>query len=199
MNTLRAAILVWLLTSAVALRADSSASCGQVLQVPLPSHSELRIDSRPAGLDVVGTSEPMMRVTCSEDSSGAEPITLRLTGSSGEQTLTISGSAMHGDNLKIRVEVPRRTNLAIHMPAGQVTVKGVAGDKDIELSAGQITMEIGDPGEYASVHADVDIGEVKASAYGVDKGGFFRSFSRQTAGGDYRIRAHVLTGEIDLQ
>jgi hypothetical protein len=49
------------------------------------------------------------------------------------------------------------------------------------------------------VDASVDIGDVNASAFGVDKGGFFRSFSRTTAEGEYRLRAHVLTGEIDLQ
>lgn len=85
------------------------------------------------------------------------------------------------------------------MGAGQVTVNHLEGDKDIDLYAGQITIATGDVSDYRSVHASVDIGQVNASAWGVDKGGFFRSFTRTTAGGEYRLYAHVLTGQIDLQ
>jgi hypothetical protein len=45
----------------------------------------------------------------------------------------------------------------------------------------------------------VDIGDVKATAFGVDRGGFFRSFTRKLQTGEYRLRAHVMTGEIDLE
>jgi hypothetical protein len=48
------------------------------------------------------------------------------------------------------------------------------------------------------VDASVDIGEVNAQAYGADKGGFFRHFTKQNANGEYRLYAHVTTGEIDL-
>jgi hypothetical protein len=48
------------------------------------------------------------------------------------------------------------------------------------------------------VNASVSVGEVQARAFGTDKGGFFRSFRRNESSGDYRLRAHVTTGEIDL-
>jgi hypothetical protein len=44
----------------------------------------------------------------------------------------------------------------------------------------------------------VDIGEVKAPAYGADHGGFFPSFTNTNANGEYGLHAHVITGEIDL-
>jgi hypothetical protein len=34
--------------------------------------------------------------------------------------------------------------------------------------------------------------------YDADKGGFFRSITKTTADGEYRLHAHVTTGEIDL-
>ncbi len=34
--------------------------------------------------------------------------------------------------------------------------------------------------------------------YDADKGGFFRNVTKKTADGEYRLRAHVTTGEIDL-
>jgi len=32
----------------------------------------------------------------------------------------------------------------------------------------------------------------------VNKGGFFRSFTRKSKSGEYLLRAHVMTGQIDL-
>jgi hypothetical protein len=84
------------------------------------------------------------------------------------------------------------------MPAGEVKVEEIKGDKDIELYAGQITISSAREWNYHSVNASVAIGEVRAPMYDADRGGFFRSVSKTTAGGEYRLHAHVTTGEIDL-
>ena len=34
--------------------------------------------------------------------------------------------------------------------------------------------------------------------YDTDKGGFFRSVTKTTTDGEFRLRAHITTGEIDL-
>jgi hypothetical protein len=94
--------------------------------------------------------------------------------------------------------VPRKTNLRVQMSAGQVKVDEVVGDKDIYLRAGQISISSSHSWNYQAVDASVEIGEVNAQAYGVTKGGFFRSFTKKTVGGEYRLRAHVLTGQIEL-
>ena len=105
----------------------------------------------------------------------------------------------HGNNdLEVKIEVPRRTNLSVRMFAGQVKVEEVKGDKDIEVGAGQITISSIHDGDYRNVNASVGVGEVQARAFGTDKGGFFRNFSRKNSSGDYRLQAHVTTGEIDL-
>jgi len=197
MNIAQISLVVALLAGGLRSGAETSGNCGQTLAVPLHSRAALMVESRSGGIEVVGTDEHIARVTCTQDQESSEPVSLSFSGSAEQEKLTISGG--HEGNLKIRLEVPRHTNLAVHVPAGQVTVKGVMGDKDITVNAGQIVIDCGDARQYASVEASVQIGEVQASAYGVDKGGFFRSFSRQNAGGEYRLRAHVLTGQIELQ
>jgi hypothetical protein len=72
------------------------------------------------------------------------------------------------------------------------------GDKDIDLKAGQISISSTRPWDYRSIDLSVNIGEVKASAYGADHGGFFPSFTKKDANGEYVLHAHVITGEIDL-
>ena len=172
--------------------------CGEALDAPLHPHGSLTIDSRPAGIEVVGTDKESVHVTCSGDDASVEQVKLRFAGGSGTGKLTIGGQHGPHNNLKVHVEVPRRTNLRIEMPAGQVKVNDVDGDKDIELYAGQITIASSGEWDYRRVDASVDIGQVNASAYGVNKGGFFRSFTRKSKDGEYLLRAHVVTGQIDL-
>ena len=90
-------------------------------------------------------------------------------------------------------------NLGVQMPAGEVKVDEIVGDKDIELYAGQITISSAREWDYRNVNASVDIGEVNAQVYGADnKGGFLRAFRKENADGEYRLHAHVTTGQIDL-
>ena len=139
-----------------------------------------------------------MSCTVDRDEYGGY-VELRFAGTPGYGRLNITGNDLHNANLRIRIEVPRKTNLRFHMGAGEVTVQDVSGDKDVDLYAGQIRILSTAGGIYKSVDASVDIGDVKAAAFGVDRGGFFRSFTKKLETGEYRLRAHVMTGEIDLE
>jgi DUF4097 and DUF4098 domain-containing protein YvlB len=104
----------------------------------------------------------------------------------------------HHGGVQVRIEVPWKTSLSVRMPAGEVKVEEIKGDKDIELYAGQITISSAHEWNYRTVNASVAIGEVRAPMYDADKGGFFRGITKKTADGEFRLRAHVTTGEIDL-
>jgi len=176
---------------------EATGSCASGLEAPLHDRGALAVESFATGITVVGTDGTTLKITCT-NASDPHAVRFHLTGDPGREQLTLR-SDHHQDNLGIRIEVPHRTNLRLHMGAGEVTVNNLEGNQDIDLYAGQITISAGDTSDYSSVHASVTIGEVKASAWGVDKGGFFRSFTRNTANGEYKIYAHVLTGEIDLK
>lgn len=190
-----------LLACNIAGLAEAKIPCRQTLNRALQPRAVLIIDSIPAGLQIVGTDQETLHVSCTAGSTEiAEGVALHFSPTANGGKLSIEGAHLqHGDNnLEITIEVPRRTNLGIRMFAGEVRVEEVKGDKDIKLGAGQITISSIHDGDYRSVNASVGIGEVQARAFGVDKGGFFRSFSRANSSGDYRLQAHVTTGEIDL-
>ncbi len=188
-----------LLACNLAASAEVHSSCGGTLDAPLLPRADLKIHARPAGLEIVGTDKQTLHVTCTtDDAERAQQVQLVFSGGPGSGTLRIEGPPMHHGSLQIRVEVPRRTNLRVDMGAGEIKVEDVAGDKEISLYAGQITISSAHGWDYQRVEASVDIGEVNAAAYHVDKGGFFRSFTRKTDQGEYRLYAHVLTGQIDL-
>jgi len=198
MKTLCATAGVALLACNLASFAEAETACGQTLEAPLRSRAVLTVDSRPAGLEIVGTDKAVIHVSCTaRDSEEAEQIRLRFSGNQDDATLTITGSS-HNGNLQVRIEVPRKTNLRVRMPAGQVKVEELVGDKDIDLYAGQVSISSSRLWDYRSVHASVDIGDVNAQVYGAEKGGFFRTFSKQSATGEYSLHAHVMTGQIEL-
>jgi hypothetical protein len=123
---------------------------------------------------------------------------MRLNGNQDEETLTIAGDLRKGNSLTVRIEVPRKTSLRVDMPAGEVKVEEISGDKDIDLYAGRIAISSARAWDYRSVDVSVNVGAVKAPVYGAEKGGFFRSITRETADGEYSLHAHVIAGEIAL-
>ena len=192
---------VALLACNIAGFAETKIPCSQIVSHSLQSRAVLVIESRPAGLQIVGTDREELHVSCTAASGEtAEDIAFHFSPTASGGRLSIEGPHLqHGDNgLEVKIEVPRRTNLSVRMFAGEVRVEEVKGDKDIDLGAGQITISSIHDGDYRSVDASVSIGEVQARAFGTDRGGFFRSFSINNPNGDYRLQAHVTTGEIDL-
>ena len=179
--------------------AETVGDCNHPIEAGLRTRAALVIEASPSEVDIVGTDAETIRVSCTvNDSGAAQDVELRYDGTPGYGRVNVT-SPMHDKNLHIRIEVPRKTNLRFHMGAGELRVNGVTGDKDVDLYAGQITIASPSDGAYRSVEASVDIGEVNASAFGVDKGGFFRTFRRTASDGEYRLRVHVMTGEIDLR
>jgi hypothetical protein len=96
------------------------------------------------------------------------------------------------------IEVPRHSNLWVRLTAGELDVEAVEGDKNLEVRAGELQVEIPHPEEYGHRDASVTMGGLESNAFDVSKGGMFRSFEQQGPG-KYRLHAHVLTGDINLR
>ncbi|MGB6386812.1 MAG: hypothetical protein WBE45_09360 [Terriglobales bacterium] len=113
----------------------------------------------------------------------------------GGAALEVSGGPRN--EFQIWIEVPRETELHVRMPFGELDIAKIHGAKDVELHAGQVNMEIGDPKDYAQIEASVLTGELNVTPLGVSKGGLFRSYKKDGPG-KYRLYAHVGSGELDL-
>jgi hypothetical protein len=128
--------------------------------------------------------------------SDVQDVKVRCKKQGSAAALEISG-APHND-FHILIEIPRESDLRVRMPFGELVVEKVHGAKDVELHAGQVTMDIGDPKDYDLIEASVLTGELDLSAIGVEKGGLFRSY-KKAGPGKYRLYAHVGSGEIDFR
>lgn len=101
------------------------------------------------------------------------------------------------NNFRVDVQVPSRSDLHLRLTAGELTIEGIEGSKDIELHAGEINIEVGKPEDYGRVDLSVWAGEIQAAPFHVVKGGLFRSFGWRGSG-RYTLRASLKAGEVRL-
>jgi len=153
----------------------------------------VRLDLCPAGVELIGRDDSMLRVSYTPEREGAR-VRIRTSGDRADVEL----SGCPHNNFKVKIEVPKSSALYVRMMAGQLDVFDVKGDKDVELSFGQLNVDVGSAGDYGHVDGSVNSGEIAASAFGVEKGGLFRSFDRNGPG-KYRLHAHVGAGQLDLR
>ena len=166
----------------------------QPIEIPFPSHGLLRMDLCSSGVEIRGVAQDIVRLSyTSEKDTSRVKVQMKTTG--GEGTLEVE-RCPH-ENFRITVEVPRMADLHVRMVAGELQVKGITGNKDLELSFGELGVEVGRTEDYAHVDASVVTGEVDGSPFEVSKGGFFRSFERK-GDGKYRLHAHVGAGQVTL-
>jgi DUF4097 and DUF4098 domain-containing protein YvlB len=97
----------------------------------------------------------------------------------------------------VELEVPQTTNLDVHDKVGDLNIDGIEGDKDLELSVGDIRVTADQDG-YRTVRATTSIGDVSGSGYG-ETSGWLGKTLRYNGGGKYELRAHVSVGDITLE
>ena len=147
-----------------------------------------------SAVELIGRSDQRVRV--SYDARYGDEVKVRLDVFGNHTDLRVSRCPHN--NFQMTIEVPKVSDLHVRMFAGEMEVWGVTGDKDVSLSAGQLTMEVGKPEDYGQVRASVSSGDLEASAFDVSKGGLFRSFDK-TGPGKYRLHAHVGAGQLELR
>ena len=166
-------------------------------QVEFPSGSQLALHLRSGDVRVVGSSDNKTSVRVdAKDPERAREVKVRFERLDNSADLTISGGPK--DHIQIIVEVPRATGLFVRMPAGQLEITGITGDKDVQLHAGELILGVGDPAGYSHVDASVTSGGLEAPPFGEDHGGLFRSFQK-SGNGKYKLHAHVGAGDLTLR
>jgi len=102
------------------------------------------------------------------------------------------------NEVQVTIVVPKETNLYARMRGGDLSVDGITGDKDLELTGGDLQIQVPDPAEYGPVDLSVRFGDVSGSRFGNPKGWLGNSLKRD-GNGKYRLRAHVFAGDLTLK
>lgn len=188
---------------ALALRASNETSeeslplKGSAMQGDLPAITTLRLHLRDGDYRIVASDSDDITIrTDGKNREGAKQVRVRLkrTGDSLDITLT----HVPKKECQITIIVPKETNLYARMRAGDLSVDGVAGDKDLELLAGDLTIQGADSADYGPVDLSVKFGDVHGDQFGTPKGTVGNSL-RHDGSGRYRLHAHVFAGDLTLR
>ena len=162
------------------------------LERPFAAGGRVTMDLSAGEYEISGS--PDNRVRLDWDADDRDDVDNRLTVQGTEAHVSTDGPSNH---FRVRIQVPARSNLYVRLTAGELTIKGIEGDKDVELHAGELDIDVVRPEDYGHVDAKIWAGEIHASAFRITKEGLFRSFDWNGTG-KYRLHAHLKAGEMRL-
>jgi hypothetical protein len=161
------------------------------------SGGKLRMYLRSGSFHIIGGADNKITVRITgRNADNASDMRVQLEGSNYSADLTVSGGPKN--DLEVTIEIPKKTGLFVRMPAGNLELHHITGDKDAELHAGELIIDVGDASDYSRVDASVYSGGLEASPFGESHGGLFRSFHKE-GNGRYHLHAHVGAGDLTLQ
>jgi len=114
-----------------------------------------------------------------------------------DREATITTDAPSNKGLKVVIQVPKQADLYVRLTAGDLRIDGIQGNKDVELYAGDVRIDVGRAEDYHVVDASVWAGDITAPPFQVNKGGLFRSFDWRGKG-PYRLHAKLKAGDLHL-
>ncbi len=165
--------------------------------VDFPSGGKLRLHLRSGEFRIVGRNDNRIAVHFrGRNADNARDLTVRFKRWDNDADLRVFGGPKN--DLEVTIEIPSSAMLFVRMPAGDLSVEGVSGDKDVELHAGDLTISVGHAADYGHVDASVFTGDLEAPPFHESHGGLFRSFEKHGAG-KYRLHAHVGAGDLTLR
>ena len=141
-------------------------------EAPLPARVTLRLYVRSGDVDIVGTEDNKISVDVSgRNAEKIEDLKHVLKILDGSAEFHLSGGPRN--DFHITIHLPKSCDLYLRVPAGDVSVEGISGNKDIELHAGDLSIHVGNPNEYSHVDASVNAGDLNASPFGSPMAGCF--------------------------
>jgi hypothetical protein len=166
------------------------------LERPFAANGRIRMDLSAGEYRITGAADDRIRMQWSvQEGEDVKRVRARADVRGTEARVTTDGPMNH---FKVAIQVPARADLYIRLTAGDISIKHVEGNKDVELHAGEIDIDAGRTDDYNRVDASVWAGELHASPFGATREGLFRSFD-WSGKGRYRLHAKLKAGEIRIR
>lgn len=169
----------------------------QSFETKFAGGASLRLHLHNGDFRVVGSDDEKLSIQVEgKNVELAKKIKIQVTRSGG--TVDLKLSHVPKNELQVTIKIPKSTNLYARMRGGDFSVQGVTGDKDLELTGGDLTIDVGNPEDYADVDLSVKFGDVSGAQFGDPKGWLGNSV-RKNGSGKYRLHAHVMAGDLVLK
>lgn len=190
-----AAAIAGTTVAAGALAAQDSPTSSS-LERPFAANGRVTMDLVAGDYQITGSPENRVRLEWSvRDADKLARVEARAEVRDRDLRITTNGPS--NNHLKFTIQVPTQSDLHVRLTAGDLTIEGIRGNKDVELRAGDLRIDVGRAEDYNKVDAGLWAGDLKASAFQIYKEGLFRSFD-WSGNGPYRLHAHLLAGDLYL-
>lgn len=95
--------------------------------------------------------------------------------------------------------VPRQSDLKADLEVGDLTIRGVKGNKDAHTGVGDLRIAIANPGEYGHIETNTRIGDVHdVLNQNGESEGFLGHSEDFTLNGPYHLRASTGVGDVHI-
>ena len=166
------------------------------LERPFSANGRVQMDLVAGDYRITGGPQDRVRIDWSvRDAAALANVRARADVRDHQLSITTNGPSSKG--LKFTIQLPNQTDLYVRLTAGDLTIEDIRGNKDVELRAGDLRIDVGRADDYNKVDASLWAGDLTASAFQIFKGGLFRSFE-WTGKGAYRLHAHLMAGDLYL-
>jgi len=95
------------------------------------------------------------------------------------------------------LEVPSPVSLEVHMTGGNLAVEGVEGDKNLQLFAGNLKVDVGTLESLRDAEVSVRAGDADVPSAGTLHGWLGHTW-KYRGSGLYRLHAHTTFGDVSL-
>ncbi|HEY2168034.1 MAG TPA: DUF4097 family beta strand repeat-containing protein [Candidatus Angelobacter sp.] len=170
----------------------SAQTLGNPAEKDFVSGGRIEITLESGDYKILASSDNRIHVRWNE-ASGAR---IKLTTNGKSADVRVENTPHN--NFHATIEVPALTDLRIRLTAGDMSVTGIKGDKDIEANAGDLNISVGSSSDWGDVDASVTAGDLHAPAFKAATGGLFRSI-KWKGPGKYRLHVHLTAGDVNLR
>jgi len=165
------------------------------LERAFASNGRIKMDLSAGDYRISGSSDHKIRLDWSvRDTDQLSKVTARADVKGADATITTDGPSNH---FKVNIQVPTRTDLYVRLTAGDLRIQQIEGNKDVEVHAGDVRIDVGRAEDYQRVDAAIWVGDLDARPFQITKEGLFRSFDWKGHGA-YRLHAHLKAGDLRL-
>jgi hypothetical protein len=193
---LATAILGTALVTSPLAGTDQEGRAKESLERVFSQNGRIRMDLSAGEYHISGSPDNRIRLEWSvRDPAQLPRVKAQADVRDREATITTDGPSNKG--LRVAIEVPKQADLYVRLSAGDLRIEGIQGNKDVELHAGDVRIDVGRVEDYRTVDASVWAGDIKAAPFQVNKGGLFRSFDWRGKG-PYRLHARLKAGDLRL-
>jgi len=163
---------------------------------PFVHNGKIRMDLSAGDYVISGSTDQRIHIRWSvRDADQLSRVRARADVHGADASIVTDGPSNNG--LRFDIQVPNLSDLYVRMTAGDIRIEDVRGNKDVELHAGDVRIDVGRAEDYHAVDGSVWAGDIHAAPFNVIKGGLFRSFG-WTGNGPYRLHAKLKAGDIRL-